>query len=157
MKKLLLVTISCLCLFVISCYFLIGPRFIIVNHTQYPLWLTNLQYLERGNDNFTQKELESVNEFFYIEKGGFREEKLYYQNWFVNKTVYIGIGLRYYDKYLTEENIYDLTGATFLETPDYQDQQSYCKFRIDVYPKNTTIVTPLRKGFCLKPFYYNAN
>lgn len=156
MKKLILVTISCLCLFLISCYFLIGPRLIVVNHTQYPLWLTNLQYLERGNDDFTQAELESVNDFFYIEKESSREEKLYYQNWFVEESIYIGIGLRYYNEYLTEENMYDLTGATFLEKSDYLNQKSHCKFRIDVYPNNKTIVTPLKR-FCFKPFYYHSN
>lgn len=133
---------------------LTSPQIKIFNHTDAPIRFNSLQYVDTGEEP-TVEELNDWKLSYKIEKSNSKNMTLHVNKRFIDKDIYLGIDYSYFGNYLTDENIYDLDGVTFTKTPDYIGQAAYCSFKVEVYPNNQTIVTPLRKYFCLHPFYYH--
>lgn len=133
---------------------LTSPQIKIFNYTGAPIRFNSLQYVDTGEEPIV-KELNDWKLSYKIEKMKSKNMTLYVKNRFIDKDIYLGIDYFYFGDYLTDENIYELDGVTFTKKPAYIGQAAYCSFKIEVYPNNQTVVTPLRKGFCLHPFYYH--
>ncbi|MGO1744140.1 MAG: hypothetical protein ACTHYZ_07725 [Psychrobacter sp.] len=135
--------------------FFTSPQIKIFNNTDAPIRFNSLQYIDTGEEP-TIEELNDWKVNYKIEKSKSKSMTLYTKHRFVDNDIYFGIDYFYFGDYLTDENIDELDGVTFMNKPAFIGQSAYCSFKVEVYPNGKTNITPLRKNFCLKPFYYHS-
>lgn len=134
--------------------FVTSPQIKIVNNTNIPIRFNSLQYIDTGEEPTTE-ELNDWKLNYKIEKSKSKTMQLYTKHRFVYKDIYFGISYFYFGDYLTNENIDDLDGVTFMDKPAFIGQLAYCSFKVEVYTSRKTIVTPTRKWGCINPMYYH--
>ncbi len=153
--KILIKSIAIAFLLAIIFFYLISNKsFTVTNYTGEPIRAMNFQF-ERLDTEPSIAEMESYENRYTIGAEHSKNFKVLIRNRF-NRTLYVGIDFSYKLRDPEKEEYYNLRGTTFSSEPQFVNQKSYCKFQIDVYPNNKTIVTPLKR-FCFKPFYYHSN
>ncbi|MBH0095863.1 hypothetical protein I6E61_05615 [Psychrobacter sp. NZS113] len=155
LKKIVFITSIILLNFYILVKSNITGSFIVTNHTETPISIKNFQYEITGFEP-TAEEMEGFESRDVIQPEESIDLKTYKMNWFKSR-VYMGISFFYRSDVVTDYELNSLKGVSFSSITKPSNKKPYCKFQIEVYPNNKTIVTPLERGLCLKYFDYNAN
>ena len=136
------------------CFYLISNKsFTVINSTNEPISTMNFQYVGLEGDP-TISEMESYADRYTLENNDTRHFRVLMRN-LLKRNLYIGIDFFYELRDPENEEYYTLKGTTFSSEPQYANHQSYCSFKIEVYPNKKTIVTPTRKWGCIRPMYYH--
>ncbi len=145
MIKLKYLIILTLLLIIIMVYILssLSPVFKIINNTNDNIVYTNFQIEENRKDP-TFEEMESYGVYYSADGTA----KLFPHNLLNDK---ITLAITFYD-----DNSYEILGTVnFSQTPQNRMQKSYCGYNVEIVSNRKIIVTPTRKGWCIRPMYYH--